>query len=178
MREAPYGLHSTTNLRTRRRSGEHWDTTGDKMCCTCGADEAFPLPPRRERRTSMKKMTLRKMSSQDRINMNRFWNEMEDFYTRQEEEGREDPWGSTCDREVEKVMGRLDSQEEQEGEATSCYSSLHSSCYSSLRSSCSSPLDSPPGPCSPLPLPPSLLHTRLLLDLVERLEGSRKATAV
>ena len=131
----------------------------------------------------MKKMTLRKMSSQDRINMNRFWNEMEDFYSRQEEEGREDGWGSSCDREVEKVMGRLHSQEQQEEEeATSCYSSLHSSSYSSLRSSCSSPLDSPPGPYSPLPQPlpqpPSLLHTRLLLDLVERLEGSRKATAV
>jgi hypothetical protein len=135
------------------------------MCSDCDSPTTdYPLPPRRERRRSMKKMTSRKVSSQDRININRFWNEMEDFYSRQQDELAACTW--SCDREVEAVTGRAESP------AGSCYSSA-----SSLPSPPSSP---PPAPSdlSALPLPPSLPHTRLLLGLVERLRISRISTDV
>ena len=118
----------------------------------------------------MKKMTLRKMSSQDRININKFWNEMEEFYSRQERSA--DVWD--CDKEVEEVMSRVVcDQEEVESNGSSCYSSANSS-FSSGSSSISSPTLS----SDPLPMPPSLLHTTLLLSLVERLHIDRISTAV
>ena len=134
----------------------------------------------------MKRETIRKHSAQDRINMNRFWNEMEEFYSRQEEEKTEE-W--RCDWEVEQAMlvvrlvdpGR---REEEEEDRISCYSSASSSFSESISSTPSSPnkllsplaMNSEVVPC--LPMPPSIPHTRALLTLVERMQTSRISTAV
>ena len=157
-----------------------------KMCCECDS-ASFPLPPRRERRRTMKRTTSRKHSAQDRINMNRFWNEMEEFYSRQHEEKVEE-W--RCDQEVEQAMmmvrlGDHGSLEEEE-DRISCYSSASSSFSESISSTPSSPSRGIPqrlDPTSPvllpmLPMPPSIPQTRALLDLVEKMQISRISTAV
>ena len=54
------------------------------MCLEC--QQIFPLPGRRSLRRRMKRSTQRKKSSAERININRFWNEMEDFLDRFESE--------------------------------------------------------------------------------------------
>ena len=110
----------------------------------------------------MKRMTPRKVTAKDRININRFWNEMEDFYSRLEEQRSR---VKECDREVEEVMARLVDEDEEGG----------GSGYVSASSSSPSP---PPSPSSPLPRPPSIPQTRLLLGLVERMTLSRVSTPV
>ena len=152
------------------------------MCCECET-AAYPLPPRRERRRRMKRETSRKQSAQDRINMNRFWNEMEEFYSRQQEEKTEE-W--RCDWEVEQAMMvvRLVDPGEEESDRISCYSSASSSFSESISSTPSSPnnlfshlpVTSEVLPC--LPMPPSIPQTRALLTLVERMQTSRISTAV
>ena len=135
----------------------------------------------------MKRTTSRKHSAQDRINMNRFWNEMEEFYSRQHEEKVEE-W--RCDQEVEQAMmmvrlGDHGSLEEEE-DRISCYSSASSSFSESISSTPSSPSRGIPqrlDPTSPvvlpmLPMPPSIPQTRALLDLVEKMQISRISTAV
>ena len=88
----------------------------------------------------MKRETSRKHSAQDRINMNRFWNEMEEFYSRQQEEKTEE-W--RCDWEVEQAMMVLrlvdPGRQEEESDRISCYSSASSSFSGSISSSPSSP---------------------------------------
>ena len=161
-------------------------STRQEMCCECDS-ASFPLPPRRERRRRMKRVTRRKHSAQDRINMNRFWNEMEEFYSRQHEEKVEE-W--RCDQEVEQAMmmvrlGDHGSLEEEE-DRISCYSSASSSFSESTSSTPSSPSRRIPprlDPTSPvvlpiLPMPPSIPQTRALIDLVEKMQISRISTAV
>ena len=78
--------------------------------CYCQA--YYPLPARRNLRTNMKRITARKTTAVQRIEMNRFWNEMEEIFDRLED--REEVEGKTmeevenilnesleCDREVE-----------------------------------------------------------------------------
>merc|ERR1712129_168693 len=48
------------------------------MCSSCGAD--YPVPGRREYRRRMKHLTMRKMTAVQRIEINRFWNELEDIF--------------------------------------------------------------------------------------------------
>merc|ERR1711874_944438 len=80
------------------------------LCCC--HHTAFPLPARRDLRTNMKRITARKTTAVQRIEMNRFWNEMEEIFDRLED--REEVEGKTreevenilnesleCDREVE-----------------------------------------------------------------------------
>ena len=75
----------------------------------------YPLPARRNLRTNMKRMTARKSTAVQRIEMNRFWNEMEEIFDRLED--REEVEGRTreevenilnesleCDREVESAF--------------------------------------------------------------------------
>ena len=133
----------------------------------------------------MKRETSRKHSAQDRINMNRFWNEMEEFYSRQQEEKTEE-W--RCDWEVEQAMMVLrlvdPGRQEEESDRISCYSSASSSFSGSISSTPSSPnnlfpplaVTSEVVPC--LPMPPSIPQTRALLTLVERMQTSRISTAV
>merc|ERR1712080_263941 len=128
----------------------------------------------------MKRETSRKQSAQDRINMNRFWNEMEEFYSRQQEEKTEE-W--RCDWEVEHAMMvvRLVDPGEEESDRISCYSSASSSFSESISSSQSSPSSPLPVPSEVLPclpMPPSIPQTRALLTLVERMQTSRISTAV
>ena len=47
--------------------------------------DIFPLPPTRSYKKTMKATTRRKLTSSTRINLNRFWNELEEFYDRYEE---------------------------------------------------------------------------------------------
>ena len=157
--------------------------TETEMCCECET-AAYPLPPRRERRRRMKRETSRKHSAQDRINMNRFWNEMEEFYSRQQEEKTEE-W--RCDWEVEQAMMVVSlvdpGRREEEEDRISCYSSASSSFSGSISSTPSSPnkLFSPLDMTSEvpsLPMPPSIPQTRALLTLVERMQTSRISTAV
>ena len=133
----------------------------------------------------MKRETSRKHSAQDRINMNRFWNEMEEFYSRQQEEKTEE-W--RCDWEVEQAMmvvRLVDPGTQEEEDRISCYSSASSSLSGSISPTPISPnsLFSPTTaitsgvvPC--LPMPPSIPQTRALLTLVERMQTSRLSTAV
>ena len=81
--------------------------------CYCQA--YYPLPARRNLRTNMKRITARKSTAVQRIEMNRFWNEMEEIFDRLED--REEMEGKTreeaenllnesleCDREVESAF--------------------------------------------------------------------------
>ena len=80
--------------------------------CDCQTSYYFPLPVRRNFRTNMKRITARKSTAVQRIEMNRFWNEMEEIFDRLED--RMEAEGKTreeaenilnesleCDREVE-----------------------------------------------------------------------------
>ena len=176
-------LRQTLPTRQEQHTGQT-DRDKEEMCCECDT-AAYPLPPRRERRRRMKRETSRKHSAQDRINMNRFWNEMEEFYSRQQEEKTEE-W--RCDWEVEQAMMvvRLvdPGQQEEESDRISCYSSASSSFSGTSSSTPSSPnnLFSPLPVTSEvvscLPMPPSIPQTRALLSLVERMQTSRISTAV
>merc|ERR1712045_786441 len=90
--------------------------------CDCGCSNSdkydvqyYPVPARREFRTRMKRQTLRKQTAVQRIEMNRFWNELEEIFDRLEE--REKVEAKTieeaenilnesleCDREVESAF--------------------------------------------------------------------------
>ena len=82
------------------------------MDSLCSCLSTFPTPPRRDLRVNMKRNTPRKMTAVQRIEMNRFWNELEEIFDRLEE--REKVEAKTieeaenilnesleCDREVE-----------------------------------------------------------------------------
>ena len=91
-----------------------FDADGEKMCClNCDCQSAYPLPARRSYRRSLKPLTRRKLSAQNRIHMNSFWNQLEDLVAnRQVEETsyvidwevNTDPETLACDREVEAVF--------------------------------------------------------------------------
>ena len=53
------------------------------MCLSCG--DSYPVPIKRDFRRKMKHSTLRKMTAMQRIEMNRFWNELEEISNRLEE---------------------------------------------------------------------------------------------
>ena len=83
------------------------------MCSSC--EEIFPLPSRREFRRRMKHSTIRKMTAVQRIEINRFWNELEDIFDKLEEkkvdeystlEEAENILNETaeCDNEVEATL--------------------------------------------------------------------------
>ena len=92
--------------------------------CDCGCNsnnnkydvKYYPVPARREFRTRMKRQTLRKQTAVQRIEMNRFWNELEEVFDRLEDvrtevkvdniEEAENVLNETleCDREVETVF--------------------------------------------------------------------------
>ena len=83
------------------------------MCSSC--EEIFPLPSRREFRRRMKHSTIRKMTAVQRIEINRFWNELEDIFDKLEEkkvdeystlEEAENILNETaeCDNEVEAAL--------------------------------------------------------------------------
>ena len=93
--------------------------------CDCGCNsnnnekyyvQYYPVPARREFRTTMKRQTLRKQTAVQRIEMNRFWNELEEVFDRLEDvraeakvenvEEAENVLNETleCDREVETLF--------------------------------------------------------------------------
>ena len=92
--------------------------------CDCGCNnnydkydvKYYPVPARREFRTRMKRQTRRKQTAVQRIEMNRFWNELEEVFDRLEDvrtevkvdniEEAENVLNETfeCDREVETVF--------------------------------------------------------------------------
>ena len=93
--------------------------------CDCGCNsnnnenyyvQYYPVPARREFRTRMKRQTLRKQTAVQRIEMNRFWNELEEVFDRLEDvragakvdniEEAENVLNETleCDREVETLF--------------------------------------------------------------------------
>ena len=85
------------------------------MDSLCSCLSTFPTPPRRDLRVNMKRNTPRKMTAVQRIEMNRFWNELEEIFDRLEE--REKVEAKTieeaenilnesleCDREVESAF--------------------------------------------------------------------------
>eukprot|EP00090_Calanus_glacialis_P005503 TRINITY_DN14263_c0_g1_i2.p1 TRINITY_DN14263_c0_g1~~TRINITY_DN14263_c0_g1_i2.p1 ORF type:complete len:184 (+),score=54.62 TRINITY_DN14263_c0_g1_i2:34-585(+) len=53
------------------------------MCSSC--EDCYPVPVRREYRRRMKHLTVRKMTAVQRIEINRFWNELEDIFDRLED---------------------------------------------------------------------------------------------
>ena len=53
------------------------------MCQSCLSD--YPVPARREYRRRMKHLTIRKMTAVQRIEINRFWNELEVIFDRIED---------------------------------------------------------------------------------------------
>ena len=53
------------------------------MCSSCG--DSYPIPVRRDFRRRMKHLTRRKTTAVQRIEMNRFWNELEEISYRLEE---------------------------------------------------------------------------------------------
>ena len=85
----------------------------ESLCyCQDWQQAYYPLPARRNLRTNMKRITARKSTAVQRIEMNRFWNEMEEIFDRLED--RVEVEGKTreevenilnesleCDREVE-----------------------------------------------------------------------------
>ena len=62
------------------------------MCSSC--KEIFPLPSRREFRRRMKHSTIRKMTAVQRIEINRFWNELEDIFDKLEEKKVDDEYST------------------------------------------------------------------------------------
>ena len=84
------------------------------MCSSC--EEIFPLPSRREFRRRMKHSTIRKMTAVQRIEINRFWNELEDIFDKLEEKKVDDEYSTLeeaenilnetaeCDNEVEAAL--------------------------------------------------------------------------
>ena len=54
------------------------------LSCDCGfnSEQLYPLPARRDFRTKMKRQTKRKLTAGQRIEMNRFWNELEEIFDR------------------------------------------------------------------------------------------------
>ena len=112
------------------------------MCLDC--QMGYPLPQRRSLRMRMKRDTPRKKSSSERININRFWNEMEEFLDKLEN----DNFITTtfdCDEEIESVFSARYSAKvisEDEDDNVSCYCS-RSSCYSSRAESVSSNSSTP-----------------------------------
>ena len=130
----------------------------------------------------MKPATPRKLTSSDRININRFWNEMEEFRDGLESDKTAREAINTtqdCDEEAESVLSSTkatqDSFEEEEDDNLSCYCS-GSSCTSSRSASVSSSYsmrDTPPHGLhlpvvgvnnhSRLPLPPDFpIHSTSL----------------
>ena len=161
------------------------------MCKDCEYS-VYPLPTRRSYRTLMKNTTKRKLSSTTRINVNKFWNQLEDFNTRREEELR-DMETIECNLEVEKVFqndsGIFLDESDDELSYHSAAGSVDSSCYCSATSSSPSPvsfysypLPSPPPalprPPKSLPLPPSFNQTKPLIQLMENLKSWTICTAV
>ena len=153
------------------------------MCGECDNETYFPLPQRRSYRTSMKYISLRKRSAASRINMNQFWNQLEEFSTRREEE-TVDLETLQCDEEVELVF-RLEQEDMEELSDEEYFSagSADSSCYCSVSSGSNSPLlplfpSSSSSQTKSLPLPPSFNQTKPLLELMENLRSFTLCTAV
>ena len=163
------------------------------MCRECDNQAFYPLPPRRSYRQPMKHMSERKRSAASRINMNQFWNQLEEFSMRREE-NTVDLDTLQCDEEVEMVF-RLEQEDRQELSDHEEYfsaASTDSSCYCSVNSEHNSPLFFPPSPQQPksflssidqqqtrsLPLPPSFKQSRPLLELMENLRSFTLCTAV
>ena len=153
------------------------------LCCC--HHTAFPLPARRDLRTNMKRITPRKVTAVQRIEMNRFWNEMEEIFDRLE--AREHSEVKTieeaenilnesleCDREVESAFqscwwekddnvsgysSDLEDEEDEEDEEDDCGSLSPDVNNDSLLAS--------PTYISyddlPLPLPPNMKQTISLL---------------
>ena len=73
------------------------------MCKHCYNLEYYPLPQRRSFSRPLKHISRRKATAATRINVNRFWNEMEEFNERRTEEYLDlDTY--TCDLEVQEVF--------------------------------------------------------------------------
>merc|ERR1712130_61041 len=72
-----------------------------KMCSSC--QERFPIPTRRELRKRMKHSTMRKITSVQRIEINRFWNELEDIFEKIEDKKVDDKYSYSLE-EAENIM--------------------------------------------------------------------------
>ena len=107
------GRASLQSLHSRASERQH---SMETLCyCQAYYQAYYPLPARRNLRTNMKRITARKSTAVQRIEMNRFWNEMEEIFDRLED--REEMEGKTmeeaenllnesleCDREVESAF--------------------------------------------------------------------------
>jgi len=156
------------------------------MCNLCNNEERFPLPTRRSYRRTMKKVTKRKLSSQSRININQFWNQIEEFQYRREDE-IVDIETLECDREVEQVFKKDELFEEfsDEDQFYSATGSADSTYYCSATGETPSPVwfvsypqPSPPSPMFKLPQPPSFSQSKHLLELARSFKSFTLCTAV
>ena len=106
--------HSATHSLFEHGSGETSpDTAMLALPCDC---DHYPLPARPDFRTTMKRQTRRKLTAVQRIEMNRFWNELEDIFDRLDDikvehkvdsiEEAENILNETieCDKEVESAF--------------------------------------------------------------------------
>merc|ERR1712130_1855 len=140
-----------------------------KMCSSC--QERFPIPTRRELRKRMKHSTMRKITSVQRIEINRFWNELEDIFEKLEEKKVDDKYSTIeeaenimnetveCDNEVEAVLdnyseeGYCSGPEEEEEDREDFLSFQSQEDFLNYQHQ------------KPLPLPPSFKQTRNILRL-------------
>ena len=174
------------------------------MCKYCDKMEYYPLPVRRSFSKTLKHVTARKQTSITRINMNKFWNEMEEFNDRRTEEYLDlDTYH--CDLEVEEVfVSNKELVNPADWEQDSAYNSFNNSCTPESLCDCSidtsaspdyaveSPEPSPipsyqqydlPSPpaspvCANLPSPPSFSRTKHFLDMVNSMNSFSLCTAV
>ncbi len=175
------------------------------MCKHCYNLEYYPLPQRRSFSRPLKHISRRKATAATRINVNRFWNEMEEFNERRTEEYLDlDTY--TCDLEVQEVFvaasSKLAGSQQDDWEQDSAYDSFNSSCSPDSLCECSvasplvpSPAESPvhpsyhqfdlpsPPPSMPaedfsLPSPPSFTRTKHFLDMINSMSSFSLCTAV
>merc|ERR1719483_1250179 len=99
------------------------------------------------------------MTAGDRINMNKFWNEMEDFYDRWNSQTKLNTTAD-CDIEVERVLNYAGTvpvlTNDNEEDDVSCYCSGSSSSRS---------------PSPSLPSPPSIFQAKMMLEIMDRFNG-------
>ena len=162
------------------------------MCSSC--EEIFPLPSRREFRRRMKHSTIRKMTAVQRIEINRFWNELEDIFDKLEEKKVDDEYSTLeeaenilnetaeCDNEVEAALDNYveephcdckeDSFEEgycSENEDEHVRDSFQQ--FQSPQIHQSFPCQEYP-PLHNLPLPPTFRQSKLLIEIFQQRHSS------
>ena len=115
------------------------------MCADCG--DSYPVPARREYRRRMNHLTVRKITAVQRIEINRFWNELEEIFDRLEEvkeeyncstiEEAENILNETveCDHEVESFVAEENFCWCKQTKSDTSYEEDNVSCYCSDASS-------------------------------------------